>query len=347
MILQPKPAPHIRDSASNRSVMGDVILTQLALYFMAIFYYGPRAGALGLCGVATCWAADAVCQLLRGRRPNPRDLSPVVTGIMIPLLMPASIDYSVVVAASLFAICVVKHPFGGLGHNMFSPAAGGVAFAIVCWPAAMFSFPNHFVRLEPWEPVAAALSHSDAYTLYLGGAPTTEFNDILLGMIPGPMGVTNVLVILACMIYLSARGTIRPLQPVLTLGTVALLAFCFPRADVSGLHSVFYELFCTSAVFCAVFQLTDPVTSPKRGVAKALYGLAAGVLIMVFRWYGGYEETTLFALLMMNALAPAFDRLAEHWAAQERRIRYGAKAALALSGEEDAQEDDPAPRQAP
>ncbi len=344
MILQPKPAPHIRSAVSNQSVMGDVILTLMALYVMAAFYYGPRALALGLCGVLTCWAADFVCVTLRRMRFNPRDLSPAVTGMIIPLLMPATVGFSVVAAAGLFAICFVKHPFGGLGYNIFNPAAGGVAFAMVCWPTAMFSYPGHFIDLAPFTPVTTALSTGDAYTLYLGGVPTTDFNNILLGLMPGPMGAANVLVILACMVYLVARGTVRLQQTAFCLGTVALLAFFFPRADVPGLLSVFYELFCTSVVFCAVFMLTDPVTSPKRGMAKALYGLAAGVVIMLFRWHGGYEETAPFALLLINGTSHLFDRLMELWAARERRLMHDGRPGTEIrpSGQDGGESDDAA-----
>ena len=319
MKLSPKAAPHIRDSASNKTVMGDMILSLFALYVMAAFYYGPRSWMLGALGVAVSCACDLFCVFLRGGTVNFRDFSPVVTGMIIPLLMPASISYSVVAVACIFAICVVKHPFGGLGHNLFNPAAAGVAFAMVCWPTAMFSYPAHFANLPIFGPIASGLSASNAYTLYVGGVPTTSFNNILLGLMPGPMGATNVLVIFACLLYLVARGTVRLVQPLCCLGTAALLALLFPRVDVGPLDSVFYEVMCTSLVFCTAFVFTDPVTTPKRTLAKGLYGAASGLVLMLFRWFGGYEETILFAVLMMNAVGPAFDALVERWAMGERR----------------------------
>ena len=126
MKLIPKKAPHIRSDTNNKTVMGDAVVTLAALYFMAACYYGQRAIRLGLLSVVVCWCADAACVWLRGRRVSLRDFSPVVTGMIIPLMMPAGIPYHIVVVADLFAILIVKQPFGGIGNNLFNPAAGGI-----------------------------------------------------------------------------------------------------------------------------------------------------------------------------------------------------------------------------
>ncbi len=93
MKLFPKKAPHIRSDTSNKTVMGDAIVTLAALYFMAACYNGQRAIVLGLLSVGVCWTANTLCVLLRGRRANLRDFSPVVTGMIVPLMMPANIPY--------------------------------------------------------------------------------------------------------------------------------------------------------------------------------------------------------------------------------------------------------------
>ncbi len=123
----------------------------------------------------------------------------------------------------------------------------------------------------------------------------------------GPLGAVSVLVLLACLVYLSLRRTIPLVQPVCFLAAAALMAFLFPRADFSRLSSVAYELMSGSMVFGAVFLLNDPVTSPKRTAARALYGFVAGVVTMLFRYFGGFDQGFVFALLLMNALAEEFD----------------------------------------
>lgn len=322
MKLTQRNAPHIRHSDSNKTVMGDVLLTLLPLYVMAFCFYGWRPAMLMAVSVVTCTLADWLCVLIRGKAFNLRDFSPMVTGLIIPLLMPASSAYTMVVVAGLFAIVVVKQTFGGLGCNLFNPAAGGMAFAIACWPDRMFSYPLPFETVAVWGEVTCATANSTAYALKVGGVPTTDLSDMLLGIVQGPMGATNILVILACLLYLSYRKTVRLVQPLCFLGTASVMAVLFPRAAVEPLQSAAFELMSGSLIFGAVFLLCDPVTSPKRLPAKALYGAVAGVTAMLFRRFGGFEQTIVFAILFMNMLAPAFDWLTA-W--RERRGKLEAK----------------------
>lgn len=123
MKLNRRAAPHIRFPESNRTLMSDMIILLLVLCVLAFLYYGGRALIVCAVSVVTAVVCDALCTLIRGRRPNPRDLSPVVTGLIIALTMPATIPYYVVASAAVFAIAIVKHPFGGTGQNLFNPGA--------------------------------------------------------------------------------------------------------------------------------------------------------------------------------------------------------------------------------
>lgn len=323
MKLTARIAPHIRNSISNKTVMGDAVITLLAVYVIAWFYYGMRAVALGGLSVAVCWGADSLCTLWRGRPVNCFDFSPVVTGLIIPLMLPASVEYKVVVTAGLFAICVVKQAFGGLGSNVFNPAAGGLCFAIVCWSGKLFAYPSPFAPLAMTGQAAERLLSGPAATLSMGGVPPYDVTSMVLGLVPGPMGTTNILVVAACLLYLCFRGTVRFQQPLIFLGTAAVWAALFPRVAAEPLYSVFYELVGTPLLFAAAFLFTDPVTTPRRGGAKALYALISALLVMLFQWYGGYEMTIPFALLLSNALVPVLDGCAERYIKAKRRAKYG------------------------
>ena len=326
MKLTARIAPHIRNSTSNKTIMGDAVITLLAVYVIAWFYYGVRAVVLGALSIAICWAADALCTLWRRRAVNPFDFSPVITGLLIPLLLPASVDYWVVAAAGVFAICVVKQAFGGLGNNIFNPAVGGICFALACWGGALFSYPSPFAPLALSGQATERLMSGPAAFLRVGGVPSYDATSMILGLFPGPMGTTNILVVLACLLYLCFRGTVRFYQPVIFLGTAALWAAIFPRVDVSPLYSVFYEMVGTPLVFAAAFLFSDPVTTPRRGGAKALYALLSALLTMAFQWYGGYEMGIPFALLLSNTLVPVLDLWWEKYTARKRRAKYGGKA---------------------
>lgn len=331
MKLQAQNPPHIRTRESNLTVMTDVIIAMLPLYAMATYYYGARALLLGGYSVLICTLADLLCTLLAGRVPNIRDLSPAVTGMLVPLLMPASIRLEILAAAGLFAIAVAKHPFGGVGQNIFNPAAAGAAFAIVCWPRSMFAYP---VPLE-WMPIAVdetiRLGTSPARALALGGAPTIDMLDMLLGNFPGPMGATNILVLLTCLLFLTFRRAVSLGMTVSFVAGAAAVAALFPRADLSPFRSVSYELMSGMLLLGALFLLNDPVTSPRRRPSRLLYGLLAGIVSMIFRHLGRFEESLLFAVLVMNAAVWMIDLLGEHLARAIRRRNSEFKQGKALS----------------
>lgn len=325
MQLKKHNAPHIKTKESNRTVMGDAIIALLPLYLMALYFYGARAVMLGLVSVLTCLAADIVCIKLRGAPINPRDFSAVVTGMIIPLLLPASIPYYIVITGGLFAIIFVKQAFGGVGQNLFNPAAAAFALIAVSWGDKAFLYPIPLQKLEVFGEVTAKLIDGPAHTLKLGGVPAFNALDMLTGNFAGPMGATNILVLGTCFIYLVFRKTVSWQTPVTFMATAALIAFFFPRVPITGGSSVVLELLSGSLMFGAVFMLTEPVTSPKRGLSKYIYGAVAAVVTMLFRRFGGYEETIMFAVLMMDAFAPIIDRLSESILRILRRVNFEPK----------------------
>lgn len=318
LILQ--NAPHVRTSESLFTVMTDMMIAMAPLYLIAWFYYGPRALLLGLAGAATAWVLDLLGGMACGRRPDLRDLSAVVTGLMIPLLMPASIPFYVVVTACVVAILAVKFPFGGTGNNLFNPAAVGFAFAAICWPELVFSFPAPMQELAVAGEVAAKTIVSPAQSLMRGAIPSLDLFDMILGNAAGPMGATNILVILACGLYLLVRRTIGWRTPLSFLLVAGLMAMAWPRSPFGVFDSVGWELCSGMLLFGAVFMITEPVTSPKRDFAKLMYGAASGAVVMLFRYFGGFEDGFVFALILMNVFAPLFDRVCENILHQ---IRHG------------------------
>ena len=199
-------APYIRHPESCRTIMGDTLISLLPLYFMSYFYYGPRVLVIGAVAVLTCLAADWLCSYLTYRRVNLRDLSAAVTGVIISMLMPPAIDLTVIVVASLFAILVCKAPFGGTGHNIFNPAAAGVAFAIICWNPQMFAYTQPLQRLPVTIDQTVTLLQGPTATLKLGGIPRLGLTELFLGNFPGPLGSTYTLIIFAGLVYLIARN---------------------------------------------------------------------------------------------------------------------------------------------
>lgn len=321
-------APYIKHPATTRGIMLDVMLCMAALYLIAAFYYGGRAIMLGLVSMAVCMLCEWLGSLLRLERHNPHDISALVTGMMIPLMLPAGVPYYIVIVADCFAILLVKYAFGGTGFNLFNPAAGGLLFVTLCWPQTVFAYPTIFSHPEVFGEVTARTTNSIAYVLHVGSVPSTDMTSVMLGLHPGPMGTLNGLVLLACMLFLAARGSIRLWQPLITLGIVAVFAAFFPRAAFSSLQSMYYEVFGTTALFGTVFMLSEPVTGATREEGRLFSGITAGLLLSAFNYFGAYQQSILFVVLLMNVLNHYIDTVTEKKMQEERRARYAKREAL-------------------
>ncbi len=321
-------APYIKHPATTRGIMLDVMLCMAALYLIAAFYYGGRAIMLGLVSMAVCMLCEWLGSLLRLERHNPHDISALVTGMMIPLMLPAGVPYYIVIVADCFAILLVKYAFGGTGYNLFNPAAGGLLFVTLCWPQTVFAYPAIFSHPEVFGEVTARTTNSIAYVLHVGSVPSTDMTSVMLGLHPGPMGTLNGLVLLACMLFLAARGSIRLWQPLTTLGIVAVFAAFFPRAAFSSLQSMYYEVFGTTALFGTVFMLSEPVTGATREEGRLFSGITAGLLLSAFNYFGAYQQSILFVVLLMNVLNHYIDTVTEKKMQEERRARYAKREAL-------------------
>ena len=128
--------------------------------------------------------------------------------------------------------------------------------------------------------------------------------------------------LLACFGYLVIRKTISWRPTAAFLGTAVLAAFCIPRITTGRFQSVLYELTSGLLLFGAVFLVNDPATSPKSQMTRTIYAAIAGVVVMIFRYLGAYEEGLVFAILLMNAFSLFIDMCYEKIRHRERRALY-------------------------
>ena len=100
---------------------------------------------------------------------------------------------------------------------------------------------------------------------------------------------------------------------------MGLIAWFFPRSDISAIQSVWFEIVALPTVFFAMYLTNDPVTTPSRRSVKCLYAFTMGLTIMLFRHTGGYQMTAVFVVLLMNGITPIFEMSAEYVARIVRR----------------------------
>ncbi len=304
--LNYRPFPYIHSDERSTLLMLDTVIALIPPFFMACFYYGMRCLLLGAMAIGAAVISNWLSGLLNGKGIEWWDLSPVVTGAVIALLMPASIPFHIPVIAAVFAIMVVKFPYGGTGNNIFNPAAAGLAFATLCFGEELANYP-----MPSMVELGTKFVQSPEALLKINALPPISMEQLALGNYAGPMGATNIIVITACLIYLIVRRNVKWYVPVSYLATVSFFAGQIHHTEITGLESIVLELVAGSLMFIAAYMLTEPVTLPKRASAKVLYAVTAGIITMLFRYYGAVQYSAVFALLLINVFSPLFDWLFE------------------------------------
>jgi electron transport complex protein RnfD len=303
-------APFLRRGERGALMSTDVLIALVPLCVFTSAYYGLRPVFLVLTGLTTAVLAEAFGCLLMKRRPTVSDGSAAVTGAIIGMLVSPLSPYWLPAAGAIFAIVAVKLPMGGSGRNLFNPAAAGIAAISLCFPGFFFNYPDPGLgRPLPLGEIAMSGIPSPASQLASGGQPLYSPVMLLLGDFPGPIGATAVAILLACGLYLFVRRSLSAHITLSFLASCAVIAALFPRASGASAGSVMVELCSGYLLFCGIFMLNDPVTAPRHWLGRIAYGIFAGVLVMLMRFFGRFEEGASFAVLLVNAFSTTLDHL--------------------------------------
>ena len=290
-------SPHIRDNATTRGLMGNVLIALVPSIVASGLIFGMRAILLTAVTTLACVVFEYLyCKLMH--KPNPvGDLSACVTGVILALNMPVSMPLWIAIVGALVAIVIIKQLFGGLGYNFANPALVGRIVLFLGFTSRMtaYVYPDMSV-----DALASATPLNAAVDLH-----SVSFVDMLLGIHGGMMGETCVIAILLGLAYLLFTHTIEFTIPASIVGTMYVLTLLATRDPYIAL------LDCMSGglLFGAVFMATDYVTSPNTPKGEVIFGIGAGLLVVFIRYFGGYNEGVSFAILMMNMLVYYIDRL--------------------------------------
>lgn len=269
----------------------------------------------------------------------------LVTGILIPMIIPVETPLWMIAVATAFAVVFAKEVFGGTGYNVFNVALITRAFLFFSYPAAM-SGDSVWVRLgstfglggaekavdgfsgaTPLGQIAAAKGMLPDIHNTLGG-PLTDW-DAFLGFLPGSVGEVSTLAILigACILIYTGIASYK----IMVSGVVGVFAMAAvfnaigatPAMQVSALHHLIYGGFA----FGIVFMATDPVTAARTEAGKWVYGFLIGIMVVFIRVLNaGYAEGMMLAILLMNTFAPLIDYIVVERNTQKRLKRLSAKA---------------------
>lgn len=243
----------------------------------------------------------------------------LVSGMLIPMIMPVDVPLWMVAVATAFAVVFGKEVFGGTGMNIFNPALLARAFVFFSytpfisgdkvWIAGMLKgdgIVDGFSGETPLTKAGEALSGSASVIDWGGTTPWDWF----LGTIPGCIGETSTLAILigAAVLLLTGVASWRVMLSVFAGGLAMGLIFNLIGLNAYMNMPAYYHLLLGGFAFGAVFMATDPVTAAQTNRGKIIYGFLIGVIAVLIRVVNpGYPEGMMLSILFMNALAPLID----------------------------------------
>lgn len=245
---------------------------------------------------------------IRGHEVNEGFL---VTGILIPLILPVNIPLWMVALAVAFAVIFGKEIFGGTGYNIMNVALVARAFLFFAYPSKMSGDAVWIYDLPTKVPVDG-FSGATPLAQLAQGATTkmASFHDMFMGFIPGSIGETSTLAILigAAILLFTGIGSWKiMLSTVLGALAIGLLCNVLAVNDYMALPP-YYHLVMGGFAFGAVFMATDPVTAAHTEKGKWIYGFMIGAFAVLIRVFNpAYPEGMMLAILLMNVWSPLID----------------------------------------
>ena len=316
---------------SVSTVMLKVLFALVPAIVVYQLYFGPGILISIVLACVTAVVAEAAMLRLRGMpiKPFLLDGSAVVTAVLLALSMPPLAPWWLIVLATLFAMVVAKHLYGGLGNNLFNPAMVGYAVMLISFPAHMTQWPTLTTLAQVHLSFADTLQFIfsgtlpgnlklDALTMatpldtlrtqLLLGRTVPDISSMpVFGYVGGKGGELLALAYLAGGVYLLQQRLITWHIPVAFIAALALLAFGFHAFDPARFASPWFQLASSSAMLGAFFIATDPVTGATTPKGKIIFGAGIGTLIFIIRTWGGYPDGVAFAVLILNMCVPLID----------------------------------------
>lgn len=246
----------------------------------------------------------------------------LVTGLLIPMIMPVDIPLWMVGISTAFAVLIAKEAFGGTGMNILNPALTARAFAF-------FAYPTYMSGNKVWVSEASTVDGISGETILGSLAAGQEVNysmmEMFQGAIPGSIAETSTLWVAvgALILILTGIGSWR----IITGGILgaAFMGFLFNLWGANALMSFSWinHLIVGGFAFGIVFMATDPVSAAQTNKGKWIYGILTGIFCIMIRVFNpAYPEGVMLAILLMNVFAPTIDHYVVNANISKRKKRW-------------------------
>ena len=332
MIFAKETSPHIRRKDSAWMMMLDVLIALAPTLIFACVVFPIQTISFFAISAAIMVFAEFVfvgvthmmpkdgekhsfkelfAYAYKGRYKPVNIVAPIVSAAIYTLITPPGASYWAVIVGALIGIVFGKLVFGGLGHNIFNPAAVGMV-------AAKLSFgKNYAAPVNSWfYPAFDAVGGGTALGQVGNSfANINNFNflDMFLGKMPGTLGEVYTITILIGLIYLLIRHTIDWRIVVSYLGTFGVMMLIAGgivnsiMPEVAFYDFLGFQFLSGGVMFGAVFMFTDPVTGPITKPGRVMFGMIGAVLTVLIRLFGALPEGVAFSILIANMFVPVLD----------------------------------------
>ncbi len=301
------PGPHLRSSVTTSSILWTVNAALLPATLWGVWMFGWSALFVVLASVTGAVGAEWLALRALKRPFHFDDGTAFCAGLLLALTLPPRVPWWMALLGGAFGILFGKVIFGGLGSNLFNPACVGRAFMLATFPLPMttaWAVPRHWL-MGPLDAVSTA---TPLRVLKEEGLGATErmlasqhglWHTMLLGFRPGAIGEVSVVLLALGAAILVARGIIGLAIP--------LSVFAGLLVSTSFTGATLFHVMGGGLWLGAFFMATDYVTSPSTRNGQIAFGFLIGVLTGVIRVFGGYPEGICYAILIANAMVPAFN----------------------------------------
>ena len=339
MLFKRTPSPHIKQDITVQDMMLKVLYALIPGTLASIYFFGWGVLFNLTIAISVCLLSEAVILKLRQREVTATlmDGSALITACLLALALPSLAPWWITVIASISAIAVAKHLYGGLGFNPFNPAMVGYIVVMISFPLEMtfwsapigvathgisgwpdFSTTFNWVFLGKLPYGETIDSITMATPIELIKTQLSQFHDVaetrnnpqfsaLFSSISGTGWQWINLLFLGGGIYLVKKDVADWRIPTAFLISLVLISNLFAVMDYSTNSSPLFHAFSGGTMLCAFFIATDPVTASTTPRGRWIYGACIGALVYIIRSWGGYPDGIAFAVVLMNIAAPLID----------------------------------------
>lgn len=310
-------SPHIKSGNSTRKIMLNVCLALMPACIAGCVFFGWKALMIIALSVVSAVASEVIYLLICKKKFKDIiknfDCTSVVTGLLLAMALSTQVSWYVPIISAAFAIIVVKMLFGGTGKNIVNPAVTGRIFAFLSFGSVMSLWVMPLVGGTHGEAVTGATSLTNLFEIGKVAITDGDGNiiktltnlDLLLGTnLPGCIGETCKIALIAGGIYLMARGIIDYKYPIIYIAVTGLMTVA-----LNGFNFAYFlpSVLGGGLILGALFMATDYTTSPNSLWGNVIYFVFLGVITAVLRQFTKIEVVS-FAILLGNLIVPLIDK---------------------------------------